>query len=134
MDMRRKYLEAVKINHLATESQDRDLYSKHTTHDPNGSTFMAEDRFVEMTTSSNMETTIVPVVQQKTGFYCPLGKHAKYEGVLCREVCSYQATKDKIVVNGGLRLEDHLKWCIVRKEVVFDHDLCVNAYLEDDLP
>ena len=54
---------------------------------------MVEDRFVEMTTSSNMETTMVPMVQQQ-----------------------------------------ELEWCIVRKEVVFNHDLCVNAYLEDALP
>jgi hypothetical protein len=32
------------------------------------------------------------------------------------------------VVPPWWRTEDELKWCIVRREVVFDHDLCVNAF------
>jgi hypothetical protein len=58
----RKYLEVVEIHYLATETQDRESYRKHTTSDPKGPTFMVEDHFVKIITSSNMETTMVPVV------------------------------------------------------------------------
>ena len=92
-----------------------------------------ENHFVEITTSSNMETTMVPMVQQQNSFYCPNGKHGKSNEEYCRG-CIEQARDNKIHVNGGWREEDQLKWCIVRKEVVFNHDLCVNAYLEDALP
>jgi hypothetical protein len=87
----RKYLDVVKIHYIARESQERGYHRKHTTTDPDGRTFMVEDHFIEMTTRSNMETTIVPTTK-----------------------------------------EGKLVWCIVRKEVVFDHDLCVNAFLEDE--
>lgn len=87
---KRKYLDAIEIHYLATETQDRKSFRKHTTNDTNGRTFMLEDRFIELTASSNMEITAVPVT-----------------------------------------LEDRLKWCIVRKEVIFNHDLCVNACLEE---
>jgi hypothetical protein len=127
-----KYLEVVKIRCLATETQDRGAYRRHTTSDPQGRIFMLEDRFIEITTSGNIETTMVPVVQQKNFFYCPDGKHGKSDEFYCRS-CTEQARDNKIDINGGWREEGRLSWCIVRKEVVFNHDLCVNAYLEDDL-
>lgn len=129
----RKYLEVVEIHYLATETQDRESYTKYTTSDSEGRTFMVEDSFVEITTGSNMETTMVPMVQQRNRFYCPNGKHGKSNEEYCRS-CIEQARDNKIHVNGGWRDEGQLKWCIVRKEVVFNHDLCVNAYLDDALP
>ena len=80
---------------------------------------MVENRFIEITTRSDMETTIVPVTQQRNSFYCPDAKHGKKRD-------------DGISDIGDKRAEDELMWCIVRKEVVFDHDLCVNAFLEED--
>jgi len=94
---------------------------------------MVEDRFLEITSRGNVETTMVPMVQQQNSFYCPNGKHGKSDEGYCRS-CIVQARDDKIHINGGWREEDQLKWCIVRKEVVFNHDLCVNAYLGDALP
>ena len=129
----RKYLKVVEIRYLATETQDRGCSRKQTTSDPEGHTFMVEDRFVEITTSGNMETTMVPMVQQQNFFYCPNGKHGKSNEQYCRS-CIVHARDNKIHVNGGWREEDQLKWCVVRKEVVFNHDLCVNSYLEDALP
>jgi len=126
-----KYLDAVKIHYLATETQDRGSYRKHTTSGSDGRTFMVEDRFLEITTSSNMETTIVPVRQQRSSFYCPDARHGKSSEEYCRS-CIGRARENGISGFGGWRTEDHLMWCIVRKEVVFDHDLCINAFLEDD--
>jgi len=129
----RKYLEVVEIHYLATETQDRGSYRKHTTSDSNGRTFMVEHNFVKITTSGNMETTMVPMVRQQNFFYCPNGKHGKSSESFCRS-CIEQARDDNIHVNGGWREQGQLKWCIVRKEIVFNHNLCVNAYLEDALP
>ena len=126
----RKYLDAVKIYHIATETQDRESYRKHTTNDTNSRTFMLEDRFVEIATSSNMEITMVPITQQSNSFYCPESKHGTSSEQYCRS-CVVRAKEDRNPGNGGWRTEDQLKWCIVRKEVVFDHDLCVNAFLEE---
>ncbi|KAL9108066.1 MAG: hypothetical protein Q9187_008345 [Circinaria calcarea] len=126
----RKYLDAVKVHYIATETQDRGSYRKHTTNDTDGRTFMVEDRFIEITTSSNMEITIVPITQQRNSFYCPDAKHGKSSEEYCRS-CIGRARDDGISGYGGWRKEDQLKWCIVRKEVVFNHDLCVNAFLED---
>ena len=127
----RKYLDAVKIQIIATETQDRSSYEKHTTSEPNGRTFMVEDRFLQLTSTSNTETTIVPVTQQRNSFYCPNGKHGKSSEEYCRS-CFDQASTRGISGYGGWRGEEELKWCIVRKEVVFDHELCANAFLEDD--
>lgn len=127
----RKYLEAVKIHYLATESQDRESFRKHTTNDLDGRTFMVEDRFIAITTSGNTETTIVPVTQRRNIFYCPNARHGMSSEEYCRS-CFGQARDDGISGYGGWRTKDELKWCIVRKEVVFDHDLCVNAFLGDD--
>ena len=123
----RKYLDAVNVHYLATETQDRGSYRKHTTSDADGRTFMVEDRCVEITTSGNMEMTIVPITKQKNSFYCPNGRHGKGIGACCID----RARDDGISGYGGWRKEDQLKWCIVRKEVVFNHDICVNAFLED---
>ncbi|KAF2097199.1 hypothetical protein NA57DRAFT_77452 [Rhizodiscina lignyota] len=126
----RKYLDAVKIHYIATETHDREAYRRFTTSTPDGRTFMEEDRFIEITTSSNMETTIVPVTQQRNSFYCPDAKHGKSSEEHCRS-CFGRARDDGKIGYGGWRNEDQLKWCIVRKEVVFNHDLCVNAFLGD---
>jgi hypothetical protein len=125
----RKYLDAVEVHYLATETQDRGSYRKHTTNDSDGRTFMVEDRFIEITTSSNMDITIVPIIQQRNSFYCPDAKHGKSSEGYCRE-CIGRARDNGISGYGGWKNVDELKWCIVRKEVVFDHDLCVNAFLE----
>lgn len=122
----RKYLDTIKIHYLATETQDRESYRKHTTNDTNGRTFMLEDRFVEITTSSNMETTMVPITLQTNAFYCPDAKHGESSEEYCRS-CIGRARGT--LQYGGWRKKDQLKWSIVRKEVVFDHDLCVNAFL-----
>jgi hypothetical protein len=129
----RKYLDVVKIHYVATETQDRGFYKKHTRSWPDGNTSLVEDRFVEMTTSSNMETTMVPIVQQQNSFYCPNAKHGRSNEEYCRSYIG-QATNDKIHVNGGWRIEEQLKWCIMRKEVIFNHDLCVNGFKEAALP
>ncbi|EPE33311.1 POZ [Glarea lozoyensis ATCC 20868] len=129
----RKYLEAVQVNILATESQDRRTYKKHTRSDLDRRTFMVEDRYVEMTTSGNMETTMIPMAHRRSVFYCPNGKHGKSTKENCSG-CTKQASDGKVNVNGGWRGEDQMSWCIVRKEVVFDHDLCVNAYSDDAQP
>lgn len=126
----RKYLDAVKIHYIATETGDRPSFRKHTSSGPDGRTFMVEDRFVEIPTSSNMETTIVPVIQQRNSFYCPDAKHGNSNEALCRS-CIGRARDNGIPGYGGWRTEDELKYCIVRKEVIFDHDLCINAFLED---
>ncbi|KAF9730054.1 hypothetical protein PMIN01_11987 [Paraphaeosphaeria minitans] len=118
----RRYLDAVKINYQATETQDRGTYQKHTTTGADGRTFMVEDQLIDITTSSNMDVTMVPVTQQTNVFYCPDGKHGRSNEEYCRS-CIDRA---RVSVNGGWRNEDQLKWCIVRKEVVVDHDLCVN--------
>jgi hypothetical protein len=126
----RKYLDAVKIYHIATETQDRESYRKYTTNDTNGCTLMLEDRFVEIATSSNMEITMVPMTQQINSFYCPQSKHGKSSEQYCRS-CIDRAKDDGTPGYGGWRTEDQLKWYIVRKEVVFDHDLCVKAFLDE---
>ncbi|KAH7347069.1 hypothetical protein BKA66DRAFT_601818 [Pyrenochaeta sp. MPI-SDFR-AT-0127] len=126
----RKYLAAVNIHIIATEAGDRDSYSKHTVKGPDGRTFMIEDRFIDMTTSSNMETTVVPVTQQRNTFYCPEARHGKSSPDHCWR-CIGQAREDGIPGYGGWKQEEQLTWCIVRKEVVFNHDLCVTAFLED---
>jgi hypothetical protein len=124
-----KYLEAVKIQYIAKETQERGSYRKHTTRWPNGHTSMVEDHFVEITTTSNMETTILPVTVQRNEFYCPDAKHGKSSEEYCRS-CAGRARDQGIPGVGGWRTEDELIWCIVQKEVVFDHDLCVNAFRE----
>lgn len=129
----RKYLDAVKIHHLATESRARPSHGRHTTNAPHGSTFMVEDSFIEITTSSNMETTMVPVTRQKNSFYCPHRKRGESDEDSCRS-CIGQAFWEETDLKGEWRNEEELKWCIVLKEVVFDHDLCVNAFKEDALP
>jgi len=127
----RKYLEAVKIRILAIETQDRLSYRTHTTSEPNGVTFMEEGRFLQVTTSSNMETTIMPVTRQRNSFYCPNGKHGKSSEEYCRS-CFDQANCGGISGHGGWKAEEELIWCIVRKEIIFDHELCANALLEEE--
>jgi hypothetical protein len=126
----RKYLDAVKIHFIATEAQGRTPHREQTTCWSGGRTIMVESRFIEITTSSNMEITIVPVTQQRTSFYCPDASHGNSNGDQCR-ICIDWAIRKGISLNGGWRNEDQLKWCIVQKEVVFNHDLCVNAFLGD---
>lgn len=92
---------------------------------------MVEDQFIEMETTSNIDITMIPVTQQVNSFYCPHAKHGKSSEGYCRS-CFDNAKDDGISVNGGWKTEDELKWCIMRKEVVFDHDLCANAYLGND--
>ena len=128
----RKYLDVVTVHHMAIETGDRDSNRKHTVSWPDGRTFMVEDHFVEMTTRGNMETTMVPISQQRNSFYCPNGKHGKSNEEYCRS-CAGQAADAKINVNGGWRNEEQLRWCIVLKEFIFDHDLCVNAFTADAL-
>jgi hypothetical protein len=128
----RKYLEVVEIRYLGIETQDRGLPGKHSTSDPSGATFMVEHNLVEIITSGSMETTMTPVVLQKNSFYCPNGKHGKSNESYCKG-CIEQARDNNVLVNGGWRTESQVQWCIVRKEVVFNHDLCVSAYLEDAL-
>ncbi|KAL5438306.1 hypothetical protein PMIN06_010285 [Paraphaeosphaeria minitans] len=118
----RKYLDAVKTHYAATETQDRGTYRKHTSSGPDGRTFMVEDRFTEIAASSNMEITMVPITRQTNVFYCPDGKHGRSNEDYCRSCID----RVRVSVGGGWRNEDELRWCIVRKEVVFDHDLCVN--------
>ncbi|CAG9950344.1 unnamed protein product [Clonostachys rosea f. rosea IK726] len=127
----RKYLEAVKIEYMAKETQDRSSYEKHNTSWPNGHTSKLEDRFIEITTRSNTETTILPVTVQRNKFYCPDAKHGKSSEEYCRS-CISRAREQGIPGVSGWRTEDELIWCIVQKEVVFDHDLCVNAFRDDE--
>ena len=125
----RKYLDAVKVHYIATETQDRGSIERQTIKDTDGRTFMVEDRCIKMTASSNMEITIVPITQQKNTFYCPHAEYGKEE--YCSECTGWKKDDGKITGYGGWQKEDQIKWCIVRKEVVFDHDLCVTAYSED---
>lgn len=127
----RKYLDAVKIHYTATETQDRGSYKKHTRTWPDGRTSMLEDHFVEIESSSNMEITMAPITQKRNSFYCPNAKHGKSSEGYCRS-CIGQARDEGIPGIGGWRTEDELKWCIMRKEVIFDHDLCVSAFRKDD--
>lgn len=129
----RKYLDAVKIRYTATETQDLGCYDKHTMIWPDGRTSMTEDpyHFVDIESSSNAEITMVPITRKKNSFYCPNAKHGKSNEEYCRS-CIGQAKDNGIPSIGGWRTEDELKWCVVRKEVIFDHDLCVNAFREDD--
>lgn len=108
----RKYLEMVKIHYLATETQDRESYQKHTTSGPDGRTFMAEDHFIEITTSSDTEITINPVTQQRNVFYCPDAKHGKTTEGYCGS-CIERARDKGSIGYGGWKIEDQLKWCIV---------------------
>ena len=65
----RKYLEAVKIEYMVKETQDRNSCTKHTTSWPNDHTSMLEDRFIEITAGSNTETTILPMTVQLPLFH-----------------------------------------------------------------
>jgi hypothetical protein len=126
---KRKYLDPVQIHYMAIETQDRNFSQNNTVSDGKGRTFMLEGRFVEITASSNMEIMMTPMTLQGNTFYCPNGKHGKRDEEHCRS-CIRQATEEGLSGYGGWRNEDQLKWCIVRKEVFFDHELCVNAFLE----
>jgi hypothetical protein len=93
---------------------------------------MLKDRFIEITTSSNMEITMVPITQQTNAFYCPDAKHGESSKEYCRS-CIGRARDDGTLQYSRWRKKDQLKWCIVRKEVVFDHNLCVNAFLGEQI-
>jgi 3-phenylpropionate/cinnamic acid dioxygenase small subunit len=95
-----KYLDTVKIRYVATETHARQR------HCLTGSV-MSRDRFIEIETRSNMETTMDPMTPQGNSF-CANGK------------------------DRWQRSGEELKWCIVQKEVIFDHELCVNAFREDE--
>ena len=69
-----------------------------------------------------MDITMVPVTQQTNVFYCPDGKHGRSN----EEYCKSCIDRVRVSVSGGWRKEDQLKWCVIREEVIFDHDLCVN--------
>jgi hypothetical protein len=124
-----KYLEAVKLQYIAKETQKRGSYRKHITCWPNGHTTILEDRLVESTTGSNMETTILPTTVQRNEFYCPDAKYGKSSEGYCRSCTGWVRAQGTPGV-GGWRTENELIWCIVQKEIVFDHDLCVNAFRE----
>lgn len=127
----KKYLEAVKIRYLATETTDRSYGNNTTMSDPDGRTFLsAGHNFVEMRTGGHMEVTIRPITQQRAVFYCPDGRHEQTNQQDCRN-CAVQAADDNLEGLGGWRNEDSLKWCIVRKEVIFDYDLCIDAFPDE---
>jgi hypothetical protein len=106
----RKYLDAVKIRYLATETQDRGSYKKHTTSTPDGRTFMIEDRFIEIETSSNIETTMVPMTQQQNSFYCPDAKHGKSSEEYCRS-CIGRARDNGTSIHGGWNCRFEFQGC-----------------------
>jgi hypothetical protein len=126
-----KYLDAVKIEYIATETQDRDSHRKHTTNDTNGHQFMVEDRFVDITAKSNSKITIVPIAVQKNAFYCPNGKHGKSSEEYCRG-CVREARENNVIGLGGWKSVEQLRWCIVRETVSYDHKLCADAFLDDE--
>lgn len=95
----RKYLDAVKIYYIVTKTKDRNSYERATTSGPNGRTFMVEDRFIELTINSSIESTIVPVTQQRNSFYCPDAKHGKSNEEYYRS-CVTRATENGISVCG----------------------------------
>ncbi|KAH7410495.1 hypothetical protein DE146DRAFT_776188 [Phaeosphaeria sp. MPI-PUGE-AT-0046c] len=124
-----KYLQAVKIRYTAKETQERGSHQNRTTCWPNGHTSMLEGDFVDFTTSSNMETTIHPMTVQQNKFYCPDAKHGKSSEEYCRSCVS--RVKGQVIPGvGGWKMEDEVIWCIVQKEVIFDHNLCINAFRE----
>jgi hypothetical protein len=126
-----KYLDAIKIEYIATETQDRESYRKHTTNDTNGHQFMVEDRFVDLIAKSNSKITIVPIKVQKNAFYCPNGKHGRSTEEYCRS-CLRQAKDDGMVGLGGWKSVEQLRWCIVRETISYDHKLCTEAFLDDE--
>jgi len=79
--------------------------------------FIVEDHSIEITISGNMETTIVPVIQQRNSFYCPNAKDGKSSEVYCQSYFS-QVRDNEISGYDGWRTGDELTRCIVRKEVV----------------
>lgn len=99
----RKYLHAYKIHYLATETQDRESYRKQTTSDTNGRTFVLEDRFIEMTTSSNMETTMVPITRQTNAFYAQMQSMVKAVKSTVGAALAGQGTMEPCDMAGGER-------------------------------
>jgi hypothetical protein len=110
---------------MAIEAQDRGFYKKHTVSRPDDRTFMMDDRFVEMTTSSDMETTMVPIVQQQKSFYCPNAKELLVNRMrrLMRDYCRTKSLH--------FMAEHHLLYKRVDAEIVVKDDfLSHNAPLE----
>lgn len=75
------------------------------------------------TFGSEVEVTVIPVKIQESQWYCPTSEHQKERG--CYGDIKWE-------ISSGWRYQERSKWAVTQKEVVFDHDLCVNAYLEED--
>ena len=71
---------------------------------------MVEDRLIEITTSSNMETTIVPVTQQRNSFYCPNVKHGKSSEECCSVLVHRKAGAGKAEQNSRYSYTETSDW------------------------
>lgn len=77
-----------------------------------------------------MELTMHPMLQKVNSFYCHNAKHGRSSEEYCRS-CVVDAAERNVHGLGGWKSEDTLKWCIVRRELIFDHNLCITAFSED---
>jgi hypothetical protein len=66
---------------------------------------MLESRFTEITTSSNMEITTIPLTQQTNAFYCADAKHGKSSEEYYTS-CIGRAKDGGIFGYGGWKKED----------------------------
>ena len=125
------YMDAVNIKYTLVQNRDRKGFLgiwRNTIKGPDGAILMDEsDNVSHFTTSGNVETTITPMILEQNLFFCPKGCHiGKSNGERCRDCVVWAKTYNE--GNVGWIKENYLKWSTVRKEVIFDHDLSVNAY------
>jgi hypothetical protein len=130
----RKYLDAVRIRHSADKPQ------------PN----------INIRADTQEDVTVHPITLSKPRFFCQLGVHKFPAGSSLSCACGsgplWKAPQEYAQAHmlgrlwtpdsplnpqssqahtsrGGWKNEDSLHWGVVRKQVVFDHDLCVTAFL-----
>lgn len=104
----RKYLEAVEVRHI-TSSTACDL---------------------DKATGSDWNTTVLPITLRRNVYYCPLGIDHPFS--ICHTYPKCRIDTMDHQGKGGWKQEDTLIWSVVSKEIIFHHDICVNAYLEED--
>lgn len=114
----KRYLDAVDVRDVDATSSDLSPYTRcRASEGP-------DRRFPEVLTDDR--TNILPVSKIQQQSVC---RHlAETHGINTQGDRWHCSNK---TVNGGASIKEVVEWSIVRREIVFDHDLCVNAFSDD---
>ena len=121
-----KYIDAVKITVLVTDSD-----CSEAPRGANGCPRFVTTHlgYLKISMRSDMEVTTAAIPQQDDIWACPTDAHDR-DKCIHRGFHKNDKSEDLAQLGGDWRKQDIVRYHITRKEVTFDHDLCVNAYPE----